>query len=177
MDNVAKMSLVDDAVPQQGESDFLDNKQPKWALVHLKNNTHWIGTMNTNNSTPWNSSDYYYNGQEYMYHETSLELSNSAQIVLITLYTITILLSVVGNLLVIIVLVCGSRMKTELTVFLINLAVADLCMASFCMPFTFTQVMLGRWVFGALMCPLVLFMQVFSVAVSIFTNMAIGIDR
>ena len=50
-------------------------------------------------------------------------------------------------------------------------------MAVFCMPFTFTQVMLGRWVFGALVCPFVLFIQVLSVAVSIFTNIAIGIDR
>ena len=105
------------------------------------------------------------------------ELPQSAQTLLIALYSITTLLAVVGNILVIAVLVLGNRVKTELTVFLVNLALADLIMAFFCMPFTFTKVMLGRWIFGSFMCPYVSFMQVTSVAVSIFTNMAIGIDR
>ena len=105
------------------------------------------------------------------------ELPKDAQSLLIALYSITTLLAVVGNILVIAVLVFGNRVKTELTVFLVNLAVADLIMAFFCMPFTFTKVMLGRWMFGAFMCTYVSFMQVTSVAVSIFTNMAIGIDR
>ena len=43
--------------------------------------------------------------------------------------------------------------------------------------FSFTITMLGHWVFGSVACPLVKFMQVTSVAVSIYTNVAIGIDR
>ena len=101
----------------------------------------------------------------------------SAQITLITIYTLTIIMSVVGNTLVIVVLLCADRTRTEITVFLVNLAAADLSMACFCMPFTFTLAMLGRWIFGQVMCPIIRFMQVTSVAVSIFTNLAIGIDR
>lgn len=130
------------------------------------------GLHNSSSAFTLNYSDYRYNR-----YQDSLELPHKSQVALITLYTLTTLLAVVGNVLVITVLVCGKRMKTELTIFLVNLAIADLCMACFCMPFTFTQVMLGRWVFGYSMCPVVLFMQVISVTVSIFTNMAIGIDR
>jgi hypothetical protein len=60
---------------------------------------------------------------------------------------------------------------------LINLAASDLVMAIFCMPFTFADVVYQRWVFPDTMCPVVLFLQPLSVAASVFTNMAIGVDR
>ena len=106
-----------------------------------------------------------------------LALGVRSQTALIVLYSLTAILTLVGNLVVLLVLGCSPRTLTDLNRYLINLAIADLCMASFCIPFTFTKTMLGRWVFGEVMCPLVLFMQVLSVAVSIFTNTAIGIDR
>ena len=111
------------------------------------------------------------------YDYPPMELPTDSQATLITLYSVCTVMSVVGNSIVIIVLLRGSRFKTDLSTFLLNLAVADLCMACFCMPFTFTKVMLGKWIFGSCMCPIVLFMQVTSIAVSIYTNMAIGIDR
>ena len=99
------------------------------------------------------------------------------QTVLVILYTLTTLLAVSGNVLVILVFTFGKRSRTDLRVFLINLAFADLIMAIFCMPFTFTMTMLGNWVFSAPMCPIVLYMQTVSVTASVCTNMAIGIDR
>lgn len=45
------------------------------------------------------------------------------------------------------------------------------------MPFTFAQVLLNQWVFGSVMCPIVLFQQVLTVSLSIYTMVAIGIDR
>ena len=103
--------------------------------------------------------------------------SEGSRLILILLYSLTTLLAVVGNIIVIIVFTLGWRSRTDLRIFLINLAVADLIMAMFCMPFTFTFTMLGDWVFSAPMCPIVLYMQTVSVTVSVFTNMAIGIDR
>ena len=61
--------------------------------------------------------------------------------------------------------------------FLINLAVADLTMALFCMPFTFTNVMLGHWVFGRALCSLVLYVQTLAVTASVGTSTAIALDR
>jgi len=87
-------------------------------------------------------------------------LPDEHQYVLIALYTSTTMLAVTGNLVVIVVLSVGQRSRTDLRAFLINLAVADLTMAVFCMPFTFTTTMLHDWIFGAIMCTVVLFLQV-----------------
>ena len=107
----------------------------------------------------------------------TLGLPAESQACLIVLYTLTTLLSVVGNILVIIVFSCGKFSRTDLRGFLVNLAVADLIMALFCMPFTFTMTMLSNWVFSQPMCPIVLYMQTVSVTASVSTNMAIGVDR
>ncbi|XP_076458269.1 prolactin-releasing peptide receptor-like [Babylonia areolata] len=104
-------------------------------------------------------------------------MSESAQAGLVVLYSITTLLSIVGNVLVIVVFTRGRQCRTDIRRFLVNLAVADLIMAVFCMPFTFSFVMLGTWIFSKPMCPIVLFMQHLSVSASVFTNMAISTDR
>ena len=87
-------------------------------------------------------------------------LPHEHQYVLIALYTTTTLLAVTGNVIVLVVLAVGRRSRTDLRAFLINLAVADLTMAIFCMPFTFTSTMQHDWIFGAAMCTIVLFLQV-----------------
>jgi len=87
-------------------------------------------------------------------------LPDEHQYVLIALYTTTTLLAVTGNLTVIVVLSVGQRSRSDLRSFLVNLAVADLTMAIFCMPFTFSATMLHDWIFGAAMCTVVLFLQV-----------------
>lgn len=96
---------------------------------------------------------------------------------LMILYTLTTLLSITGNIFVVLVFTKGRHSRTDLRPFLINLAVADLVMAFFCMPFTFADTILGHWVFYKPLCTLVLFVQLFAVAASVMTNMAIGIDR
>jgi len=105
-------------------------------------------------------------------------LPRAYKIILIILYTLTMLLSVVGNVLAIAAfIVSHAHSQTDLRWYLVNLAVADLIMALFCMPFTFTFTMLGDWVFSAPMCPVVLFFQMVSVTASVFTSVAIGVDR
>ncbi|CAF0851698.1 unnamed protein product [Brachionus calyciflorus] len=92
-------------------------------------------------------------------------------------YIISTVSAIITNLIVILVYILGHRAKTELSIFLVNLAVADFLMSSFCMPFTFAQALLKRWIFGEIMCPIVLFKQVLTVSLSIYTMVAIGIDR
>ena len=75
-------------------------------------------------------------------------------LVLIVLYTLTMVLSVIGNALAIAAFVVSrGHAHSDLRWYLVNLAAADLVMAAFCMPFTFTMTMLGHWVFSAPMCP------------------------
>ncbi|XP_070545119.1 QRFP-like peptide receptor [Ptychodera flava] len=115
--------------------------------------------------------------KEALASDEDFELPPNWRIILITAFSLNITLSIVGNVIVLIVLMFSKRPKTELNVFLINLALADLTMAIFCMPFTFTTIMYGYWIFSTGMCPTVIFMQQVSVMVSVYTLTAIGIDR
>lgn len=104
-------------------------------------------------------------------------ISEDSKLVLIILYSFSVSAAIIGNILAIVIFSRGHRSRTDLRPFLINLAIADLIMAIFCIPFTFTLELLQTWVFTAPMCPIVLFLQLVSVTGSVSTNMAIGIDR
>lgn len=117
------------------------------------------------------------NPTQYANKTTGQLLSNESTAGLIFLYAFTTILSVVGNFFVILVFARGRRSRTDLRPFLINLAVCDLLMAVMCMPFTFVFTVLNDWIFSKPMCTIVLFVQMLSVSGSVFTNMAIGIDR
>ncbi|KAK3764649.1 hypothetical protein RRG08_008067 [Elysia crispata] len=101
----------------------------------------------------------------------------ASSVVLIILYTLTTVAAVFGNSMAIMVFTRGHRSNTDLRPFLINLAAADLIMAIFCIPFTFAYQITGNWMFSEVMCPIVQCCQVVSVAASVSTNTAIGIDR
>ncbi|XP_055330174.1 substance-P receptor-like [Paramacrobiotus metropolitanus] len=104
-------------------------------------------------------------------------LPNEVQVGLFFLYGINIFISVAGNIVVIFVFTYGHKSRTELAPFLINLAVSDLIMAIACMPFTSTQVLLGKWIYPHFLCPAVSFMQHTAVSSSIYTQTFISIDR
>ncbi|XP_070545492.1 RYamide receptor-like [Ptychodera flava] len=104
-------------------------------------------------------------------------ISLGGQIGLIVIYSLTTLLAIIGNVTVIFVLACSGRSRTDLNTFLINLSVSDVTMAVFGIPFSFVQAMLGHWIFGRGLCKVVVFMQQVSVTASIYTLVAIGVDR
>ncbi|OTF76849.1 neuropeptide FF receptor 1-like protein, partial [Euroglyphus maynei] len=111
-------------------------------------------------------------------NETSLEaLDEYYQIFLIILYSFTACFAFISNLLTIIVIWKGKRCSRDLRKFLINLSVADLLMAIFTIPFTYTNYMLGRWIFFPSLCSIVNFAQLTTITVSIYTLIAIAIDR
>lgn len=109
--------------------------------------------------------------------ETILNLTGETFIGLTVLYALTTALAIIGNLFVIVVFIRGKRSRTDLRHFLINLAIADLLMGLFCMPFTFADAIHNMWIFSEPVCPIVLSIQIISVAASVFTNMAIAVDR
>jgi len=104
-------------------------------------------------------------------------IGDQTRLVFVAIYTLTIVLSLVGNAVVIVVFSVSVRLRNAFGCYIINLAVADLLMAAFCMPFTFSKTLLSEWVFSRAMCTLVLYLQLVSVTASIGTIMAIGIDR
>ncbi|XP_031707503.1 cholecystokinin receptor-like isoform X2 [Anarrhichthys ocellatus] len=95
----------------------------------------------------------------------------------ILLYSLIFLLSVFGNLLIVVVLVLNKRMRTVTNSFLLSLAVSDLMMAVFCMPFTLIPNILEDFIFGSAMCKAVSYFMGIAVSISTFSLVAIAIER
>jgi hypothetical protein len=86
-------------------------------------------------------------------------ISNEQIFTLILPYSIIFLLAIIGNALVIITLSANRRMRSVTNIFLLNLAVSDLLLGVFCMPFTLVGALLKEFVFGSLMCRLISYLQ------------------
>ncbi|KAH0955954.1 hypothetical protein HN011_008374 [Eciton burchellii] len=96
---------------------------------------------------------------------------------IIPLYGTIFFLSIVGNSLVLITLAKNKRMRTVTNVYLLNLAVSDLLLGVFCMPFTLLGQILKNFVFGLTMCKLISYFQAVSVSVGVWTLVAISLER
>lgn len=77
----------------------------------------------------------------------------------ILLYSAIFLLSVLGNVLVIVVLAVNKRLRTVTNSFLLSLALSDLLLALFCMPFTFIPNLMQTFVFGKAVCKTVTYLM------------------
>lgn len=98
-------------------------------------------------------------------------------ILLSILYGSISLIAVIGNALVIWIVVTTRQMHTVTNFFIGNLAMADVIIGLFSIPFQFQAAILQRWDLPRFMCPFCPFVQIVSVNVSIFTLTAIAIDR
>ncbi|ERE87451.1 cholecystokinin receptor type A [Cricetulus griseus] len=95
----------------------------------------------------------------------------------ILLYSFIFLLSVLGNTLVITVLIRNKRMRTVTNIFLLSLAVSDLMLCLFCMPFNLIPNLLKDFIFGSAMCKTTTYFMGTSVSVSTFNLVAISLER
>ncbi|MBN3286216.1 CCKAR protein, partial [Polyodon spathula] len=89
------------------------------------------------------------NTNTQLFHYCLSDLDYSVRILL---YSLIFLLSVFGNTLIIIVLILNKRLRTVTNSFLLSLALSDLMVALFCMPFTLIPNLLGDFIFGQAMC-------------------------
>lgn len=97
---------------------------------------------------------------------------------LTVLYTITVLFSIIGNFSVIFVMSCGFRSSyLDISIFLVNLGCFNLLMSIFCIPFSFVNTLLKKWIFPAFMCPLTSFFQLLSVNGVVLTLVYLAINR
>lgn len=99
-------------------------------------------------------------------------------IVLLSIFYITIsAVAVVGNSLVIWIVAASRGMQNVTNYYIANLALADIVIGLFAIPFQFQAALLQRWILPHFMCPFCPFVQVLTVTVSVFTLTAIAIDR
>lgn len=71
----------------------------------------------------------------------------------------------------------GRRTGSPTNIFILNLSVADLSFLLFCVPFHATIYSLPEWVFGAFLCKFGHYFSTVSMLVSIFTLVAMSVDR
>ncbi|XP_022244426.1 cholecystokinin receptor type A-like [Limulus polyphemus] len=107
---------------------------------------------------------------------TQISLS-TADMTKMVFYLLIFILAVLGNALVIVTLAQNKMMRTVTNVFLMNLAISDLLLGVFCMPFTLVGSLLRNFIFGDVMCRLIPYLQAVTVSVSVWTLVSISLER
>ncbi|XP_039449563.1 RYamide receptor [Culex pipiens pallens] len=110
-------------------------------------------------------------------HDVLYDVPVGLVVLLSVFYGTISVLAVIGNSLVIWIVLTTKQMQTITNMFIANLALADVIIAMFAIPFQFQAAVLQRWNLPDFMCPFCPFVQLLSVNVSVFTLTAIAVDR
>ncbi|XP_036022916.1 substance-K receptor isoform X2 [Onychomys torridus] len=94
-----------------------------------------------------------------------------------TAYLALVLVAVTGNATVIWIILAHERMRTVTNYFIINLALADLCLAAFNATFNFVYASHNIWYFGRAFCYFQNLFPITAMFVSIYSMTAIAADR
>ncbi|XP_026110306.1 trace amine-associated receptor 13c-like [Carassius auratus] len=124
------------------------------------------------NLTAMNQSDVC---QEYSCPERSV--SFSVYVILYAAAAAVSLLTVCGNLLVIISVSHFKQLHTPANILILSLAVSDLLVGVFVMPFQLSWLIESCWISGPLMCSVFNFVTFQATSVSVHTVALIAIDR
>ncbi|XP_048036956.1 neuropeptide FF receptor 1 like 1 [Megalobrama amblycephala] len=92
-------------------------------------------------------------------------------------YLLVLLLCVVGNGLVCLVVIRNRNMRSVTNLFILNLAISDLLVGVFCVPTTLIDSLISGWPFSQITCTMSNLIQGMSVSASVFTLVAIAVDR
>ncbi|XP_023939936.1 RYamide receptor [Bicyclus anynana] len=109
--------------------------------------------------------------------DTLYDVPTGMIVLLSFLYGSISVLAVVGNFLVMWVVATSRRMQSVTNCYIANLALADIVIGLFAVPFQFQAALLQRWLLPHFMCAFCPFVQALSVNVSVFTLTAIAVDR
>ncbi|XP_077378774.1 neuropeptide FF receptor 2a isoform X2 [Festucalex cinctus] len=101
----------------------------------------------------------------------------STAAIFIVSYLLIFLVCMAGNGVVCFIVLRSRNMRTVTNLFILNLAVSDLLVGIFCMPTTLLDNIITGWPFGSLVCKMSGMVQGISVSASVFTLVAIAVDR
>ncbi|KTG43860.1 hypothetical protein cypCar_00021039 [Cyprinus carpio] len=105
------------------------------------------------------------------------ELPAGAKTTFVVMYVIIFALALVGNSLVVCVVLRKRAMRTATNIFICSLAVSDLLITFFCIPFTLLQNISSEWLGGVLVCKTVPFVQTTAIVTGILTMTCIAVER
>ncbi|XP_066506980.1 neuropeptide FF receptor 1 like 3 [Hoplias malabaricus] len=97
--------------------------------------------------------------------------------VFILAYLFIFLLCMIGNGVVCLIVLRNRRMWTVTNTFILNLSISDLLVGIFCIPTTLVDNLITGWPFSNVICKLSGLVQGMSVCASVFTLVAIAVDR
>ena len=109
-----------------------------------------------------------------------IDITSTSKIVLSVLYCITFIMALIGNTAVLVTFCYMRSFRVVTNVLIINLAISDLLVTLFCMPFNVVMIHTRWWDFGSISsftCKMVPYMQSLSVIASIFTLTCIAAER
>ncbi len=100
------------------------------------------------------------------------------QLFIFLLYLTTSVISVVGNVIVILVQFFGNESSRSIRKYLNNLAISDITLSVMSMPFTYTNIVKGHWSnLPHWLCPLAQYVQLLCPFITSSTLAIIGIER
>lgn len=108
----------------------------------------------------------------------SLSIYSTAEtICLIGAFAVIFILSLVGNIAVCCVVYRVKHFQNATYILLANIACTDILITVLNIPLTLVQILLGKWIFGLVMCKIVNFTLKASTYVSAYTMVAIALDK
>ncbi|TRY83203.1 hypothetical protein DNTS_035114 [Danionella cerebrum] len=131
------------------------------------------GNISANNSSSFSHSNQYPNITyvDFYLHEPLVSA------IFIVSYLLIFIVCMLGNGVVCFIVLRSKNMRTVTNLFILNLAISDLLVGIFCMPTTLVDNIITGWPFGSLVCKLSGMVQGISVSASVFTLVAIAVDR
>ncbi|XP_026733115.1 prolactin-releasing peptide receptor-like [Trichoplusia ni] len=127
---------------------------------------------------PYENDTFSTTSDEYQNNTTTDPIEDKAiQAAFCTAYTLIFVVGIFGNALVCYAVIRNRAMQTVTNLFITNLALSDILLCVFAVPFTPLYTFLGRWVFGGPLCHIMPYAQGCSVYISTLTLTSIAIDR
>lgn len=137
-------------------------------LAENESNTHYF---EADLSLLTNESSNFFNGQ------ISLAMPIWEMWFTVTSLTLIIICTIVGNVLVILSIFTYRPLRIVQNFFLVSLAIADLTVAVFVLPFNVAYNVIGKWTFGIHLCEMWLTCDILCCTASILSLCAIALDR
>ncbi|TSQ35268.1 Alpha-2 adrenergic receptor [Bagarius yarrelli] len=103
--------------------------------------------------------------------------TEAAAALIILVASLLILVTIVGNALVIVAVLTSHALRAPQNLFLVSLASADILVAALVIPFSLANEVMGYWRFGSAWCALYLALDVLFCTSSIVHLCAISLDR
>ncbi|XP_024068477.2 pyroglutamylated RF-amide peptide receptor [Terrapene carolina triunguis] len=105
------------------------------------------------------------------------ELPGRTKLAFVLVCVLIFALALFGNCLVLYVVTRRKAMRTVTNIFIWSLALSDLLIAFFCVPFTMLQNISSNWLGGAFACKMVPFVQSAAIVAEILTMTCIAVER